>query len=88
MATVLERFNHLGLASSKQVLSKAGELVAERWHQKHGEMSGDYIPLGHVFQKEGDQEFYVNSYEDFWVGEMDRIIMDWVNSSSEGLRNG
>lgn len=84
MPTVLDRFNKLGLASSNLILIKAGQIVAGKWHQQHGEMSGDYKPLGHVYQKEGDQEYFVNYYEDFWTPEMDRIIMSFVNNLSRG----
>lgn len=84
MATVYERFNHLGLASSNSILTKVGCIIAEKWHQKHGEMSGDYKPLGHVFQKEGDKEYFVNYYEDSFTPEIDRIIMEFAN----GIYNG
>lgn len=82
MATVLERFNHLGLASSNPVLMKVGLHVST---VLHNENIGTQIQVKKVSQKEGDHTFFVNNYPDEWTERVDRIILSFVEN---GMQNG
>lgn len=82
MATVLERFNHLGLASSNPVLMKAGSHVATIFHNTHTR-SWELIKEKDQVEPDGNK-YTVNDYPEDWSKEMDRVIMSFVNSLSNG----
>lgn len=69
MATVLERFTHLGLAQNKSVLSWAGVHVSNHFCEQN--LYGRKLKL----QKEGDDTFEVWDYPESWTKEMDKIII-------------
>lgn len=75
MATVLQRFNHLGLAHNNKILMIVGDQVSKKFVQQYGKF-GDYRK--EVFQKEDDEEFSVWDYPDFWLKEMDKIIINYL----------
>lgn len=79
MATVLERFNHLGLASSKPVLSKAGELVREKW-RIHANTYQKHDDLMETSQFEDGQKILVNDYPEYFISYMDEVILNFVRS--------
>jgi hypothetical protein len=70
MATVLERFNGLGLTHTKQIRSFAGERVSEAFKHDH---PGD-IP-DRIEQTEGEYTFIVNDYPRYFQERMDYVII-------------
>lgn len=69
MPTILERFEKLGLAKNKSILSWAGEHVSHEFCKRnlHGRTLKD--------QQEGEEIFSVWNYPDEWTKEMDAIIL-------------
>ncbi len=79
MATVLERFNKLGLASSNSVLSAAGAWVSLEYQKQ---VPGFNDMRGHVFQEEPDGKIYlVMSYPSDWTEELDKAIWSFINQN-------
>jgi hypothetical protein len=81
MATVLERFNKLGLASSNPVLIKAGQHVADLWNTHT--CSPDYNYLRHKIQIEADKEYCVRDYPESFIPEMDRVILKFIEGNGQ-----
>lgn len=75
MATVLERFNHLGLAHNNKILMIVGVDISNKFVDQYGAL-GDYRRI--VIQKEGDSQFDVWDYPDFWLKDMDRLIINFL----------
>jgi hypothetical protein len=75
MATILERFEKLGLAISNEVLSKAGYYVSNRYRGKYGDSQ-----ISHINQIENGVEFNVCDYPAFYDDEMDMHIMNFVRA--------
>jgi len=73
MATVLDRFNHLGLAKNKSVLSWAGEHVANEFCKRnlHGRTT--------KWQEENGEMITVWDYPEDWIKEMDSIIIKMID---------
>ena len=83
MATVLERFNHLGLAHNNKILMIVGVEVSNKFVEQYGE-SGDYRKP--KIQIEGEDRFEVWDYPEFWLKDMDRFIINFLNHYLE--KNG
>lgn len=83
MATVLERFNHLGLASNKSVLSWAGERVSQEFINKS--LDGT-LHLGRSIkeQEESGVVIRVWDYPESWSKEMDRVILKMIDQHQNG----
>ena len=71
MATVLERFEHLGLAHNNKILMIVGVHISQKFIEQNG-LSG--YRQRHT-QKEGEDEFEVWDYPEHWLKEMDRQII-------------
>lgn len=76
MATVLERFNHLGLASSSKVLMSAGIKVAEVFDEEEGKER--LYPFPKKLQSEGNEKYWVRDYPGYWTERMDYVIILWA----------
>lgn len=70
MATVLERFNELGLKHDKAVRSFAGERVAQTFREEN---PGEQPALKE--QTEDTYTFPVNDYPRYWQERMDYVII-------------
>lgn len=70
MATVLERFNELGLTHTKQIRSFAGERVSQAFKEQEPDEKPSRKP-----QTEGDSTFEVNDYPRYWQENMDYVII-------------
>lgn len=75
MATILERFQHLGLAHNNDILSKAGYHVAREYDKQ------DETGRRQKKQVEDGQDFFVWNYPDHWIKELDRLILEFVTNS-------
>jgi len=73
MATVLERFNALGLAHSNNILMKCGVVVADAFDNEEGNIG--LVPTKN--QQEGDRIFSVRDYPFYWIERMDYVIILW-----------
>ena len=82
MATVLERFNHLGLAHNNKILMIVGVEVSNAFYWKYG-VSGYRIRCS---QKEGDEVFQVWDYPESFIKDMDHCIINFLNHYLE--KNG
>lgn len=71
MATVLERFNHLGLARSQKVLSQIGKHIAR--HYTNWELKRKY-------QFENDEWICVNDYPDAFTRMIDMEILNLIKA--------
>lgn len=84
MATVLERFNHLGLAHCNPVLQLCGEHVASHL--------GHYNPyfdegIKKRAQVENGHTYWVNDYPERQTKRMDEEILNWVfNATRKGRK--
>lgn len=67
MATILERFNALGLAHSNPILQLVGSHVSRQIQYQYKK-----------FQVEDGQTYFVNNYSDADVSDIDLIIQLWV----------
>lgn len=70
MATVLERFNDLGLKHDKALRSFVGESVSEVFRTENPLESVD-----RKHQTEGNHTFEVNDYPRYWQERMDYVII-------------
>lgn len=81
MATVLERFNKLGLASSNSVLSAAGAWVSERFKkQYHPSQWLTARKLTDQIESDG-KSYQVLDYPNDWVPELDKAIWAFINQN-------
>lgn len=73
MATILERFNALGLPKNKSSLSWAGERVSEAYKKS--------LSQGRQYkqQTEGNETFNVWDYPESLTSDIDLIIKNMVN---------
>ena len=78
MATVLQRFTHLGLAHNNKILMIVGVEVANKF-LPYTTIEREGWGRKSILQKEGDQEFTVWDYPNWWVKEMDAIIINFLN---------
>lgn len=84
MATVLERFNELGLTHTNKTLSFAGEKVAQTFREENpGELPE------RKQQTLGEYTYSVNDYPRYWQERMDYVIIlacaeEYKNGSSNG----
>lgn len=70
MATVLERFNELGLTHTAKILTVAGEKVAQTFREENpGERPE------RKQQTLGEYTFSVNDYPRYWQERMDYVII-------------
>lgn len=72
MATVLERFNHLGLAHNNKILMIVGVEVGQRFIE-----SGCDLPKK-IQQNEGEFNYYVRDYPDWFIKKMDFEIINFL----------
>lgn len=70
MATVLERFEELGLTHTAKILTVAGEKVAQTFREENPDERAERKP-----QTEGDHTFSVNDYPRYWQERMDYVII-------------
>lgn len=72
MATVMERFDKLGIAHSNPVLQRAGEHVKSRMRTS--------AIKGKKLQVEDGEEYWVNDYHEHVTNDLDLVIIAWVKS--------
>lgn len=89
MATVLERFNKLGLASSNSVLSAAGAWVSATYKREQKIFSPNWIcdendKRSMIDQLESDGKTYkVYSYPEDWTQSLDKAIWAFINQNQK-----
>lgn len=76
MATVLQRFERLGLAHNNKILMLAGIHVANAFIEKGYTFQNPMLQK--VPQKEDENVFYVWDYPEFWNKEMDHAIIHFL----------
>lgn len=84
MATVLERFEHLGLAHNNKILMIVGVHISNKFNEQQGEL--EYCRLRKE-QQEGEEKFNVWDYPDWWLKEMDREIIIYLEHYLESKAN-
>lgn len=77
MATVLERFNRLGLCYNKEILTNVGIQVSA--HFNNQEIYKKAYARQSIKQIEDGDEIIVWDYCDTFVPVMDNIILEYVN---------
>lgn len=85
MATVLDRFKHLGLAHNNKILMIVGCHISDKFK----DMSR--LPRIQKIQKEDDQEYLVWDYPESWSKDMDRLILIFLEHYLDlktDVRNG
>jgi len=85
MATVKDRFEHLGLAYNNKILMIVGVHISDKFK----DMSR--LPRTKKFQDEGGEEYFVWDYPDSWNKEMDRLILIFLEHYLDlktDVRNG
>ena len=81
MATVFERFNHLGLASSNPILMKVGVTVSNVFYNTH---SNAESLIKRKYQQEHNAAFSVCDYPQEWTKDLDKIIISFLNELHNG----
>lgn len=86
MATVLERFNELGLTHTNKILSFAGEKVAQAFKEENPDERPERKQ-----QTDGELTYSVNDYPRYWQERMDYVIIlacaEEYKRSSDGATN-
>lgn len=86
MATVLERFNELGLTHTNKILSFVGERVSQAFIEENPGLRPERKQ-----QTDGDLTYSVNDYPPHWQERMDYVIIlactEEYKKSSDGATN-
>lgn len=77
MATILERFEHLGLPHSNVILSKVGYFITQKYDEQN-ETGRRYKQ-----QVEDGQTFLVWNYPNHWIAELDKLILRFIETNGQ-----
>lgn len=89
MATILQRFEHLGLAHNNKILMIVGVHISKKYLDQFGNQIETRRKL--IQQKEGEEIFDVWDYPESWLKEMDRQILLYLEHYLDlkvDVRNG
>jgi hypothetical protein len=87
MATIKERFEHLGLAHNNKILMIVGNHIAEKFRESIPFDNPSWY-MTKKLQTENDQEFEVCDYPETFIKRMDFEIINFLEHYLEPKHNG